>query len=175
MEMSFDRWLGILGVLGIFIGVGVAIAMDPKSKGELVFAVGCFIFSGVALCVSVGIWGFLSTKFSTSRIFVCGVLFAVICVSMVGASRWANGRYRVDSVEALPVKSVAEVEKHEVSKPELPKVEVPAVRHSKKEPPKAVPENTQNGFHERIDSYSFSLAWIIHDFAGEKRKGALKD
>lgn len=31
-------------------------------------------------------------------------------------------------------------------------------------------------FHFRLDDLGFTpLAWIIHDFAGENRKGALKD
>jgi hypothetical protein len=37
-----------------------------------------------------------------------------------------------------------------------------------------VPERTFpiSGVYRDLDEY---LAWIIHDFAGEKRKGALKD
>jgi hypothetical protein len=58
MEMSVDRMLGIFGVLGIVIGVGVAIAMDPKIKSEMIFAIVCFIFSGLALSLTVGIWAF---------------------------------------------------------------------------------------------------------------------
>jgi hypothetical protein len=54
MEMSVDRMLGIFGVLGIVIGVGVAIAMDPKIKSEMIFAIVCFIFSGLALSLTVG-------------------------------------------------------------------------------------------------------------------------
>jgi hypothetical protein len=97
MDMSFDRILGIMGVglavLGIAIGVGVAIAMDPKSKGELIFSISCLIFSGLVLCLTVGAWGFFSTTSATKRISISCFAFAIICVSMVEASRWANGRY----------------------------------------------------------------------------------
>jgi hypothetical protein len=57
--------LGIFGVLGIVIGVGVAIAMDPKIKSEMIFAIGCFIFSGVALSLTVRIWAFGTRKLSS--------------------------------------------------------------------------------------------------------------
>jgi len=93
MDMSVDRMLGIFGVLGIVIGVGVAIAMDPKIKNEMVFAIGCFIFSGIALSLTVGIWAFNTEFPAAKRVFIAGPLFVLICISMVEASRWAQGRY----------------------------------------------------------------------------------
>jgi hypothetical protein len=106
MDMSFDRILGLagigLGVLGIVIGVGVAIAMDPKSKGELIFSVSCFIVSALLLCLTIGTWGFLSTASTSKRILISFPAFAVICVSMMEASRWAEGRYERAGVEKKP-------------------------------------------------------------------------
>jgi hypothetical protein len=104
MEMSFDRILAIVGIglaiLGIAIGVGTAIAVDPKSKGELIFSICCFIFSGLILCLTVGAWGFFTTTSTTKRILILISAFAGICLSMVEASRWANGRYhRVETVK----------------------------------------------------------------------------
>lgn len=98
MDMSIDRMLGLggigLGILGIFIGIGVAIAMDPKSKGELAFSIGCFVFSGLILSVTIGAWGVTTDASAGRRIFVSCCLFAVIGVSLIEASRWANGRYQ---------------------------------------------------------------------------------
>jgi hypothetical protein len=93
MEMPVGRMLGIFGVLGIVIGVGVAIAMDPKIKSEMIFAIACFIFSGVALSLTVGIWAFDTDLAPIKRALVAGPLFLIICISMVEASRWAEGRY----------------------------------------------------------------------------------
>lgn len=93
MDMSLDRVLGITGVVGIVIGVGVAIAMDPKVKAEMQVAIGCFIFSGTALCVTVGLWAFNTDVSLANRILLTGVLCAAVCVPVVEASRWANGRY----------------------------------------------------------------------------------
>jgi hypothetical protein len=98
MELSFDRLLGIAGivlaVLGIVIGVGVAIAMDPKSKGEMMFSIGCFIFSGLVLCLTIGMWSFLASTPALKRLVVSTLLFSVVCVSTVEASRWVDSRYR---------------------------------------------------------------------------------
>jgi hypothetical protein len=98
MEMSFDRVLGIAGVvlavLGIAIGVGVAIAMDPKSKGEMMFSIGCFIFSGLVLCFTVGIWSFLTSTPALKRLAISTLLFSVVCISTVEANRWVDSRYR---------------------------------------------------------------------------------
>src|SRR5438309_4003102 len=104
MEMSFDRILGLIGllvgVIGIIIGVGVAVAMDPKSKGEMVFSVCCFVFSGLVLCLTVGAWAFLTNASAAKRILIASPLFALVCLSMVEASRWATGRYRGPETES---------------------------------------------------------------------------
>jgi hypothetical protein len=83
-----------LGVLGVIVGIGVAIAMDPKSKGELIFSIGCFVFSGLVLCLTVGVWAVVTNYSATRRILIAGPLFFVICLSLVEASRWAKGRYQ---------------------------------------------------------------------------------
>jgi hypothetical protein len=93
MEMSFDRVLGIAGVFGILIGVAVAIAMDPKDKGEMLFSIGCFVFSGLALSLTIGIWIFRSDFPSVARILISALSFAIIGPSMLEASRWAAKRY----------------------------------------------------------------------------------
>lgn len=93
MEFTFDRILGILGVIGIFVGLGVAIAMDPKSRGEMNFSVACFVFSGVALSLTIGIWAFKTDVPYVPRILLSAFLFAGVTVAMVEASRWANGRF----------------------------------------------------------------------------------
>lgn len=100
MEMSFDRVLGIIGVLGIIIGAGVAIAMDPKSKGEMQFSIGCFVFSGIALSITIGIWAFKTDLSAIVRILLAAPLFASVCISMVEASRWAGNRYARATVES---------------------------------------------------------------------------
>src|SRR6266478_6312105 len=74
MEMSADRMLGIFGLLGIVIGVGVAIAMHPKIKSAMLFAIRCFIFSGVALSLTVGIWAFDTDLSPMKRALVAGPL-----------------------------------------------------------------------------------------------------
>jgi hypothetical protein len=109
MELSLDRMLGIFGALGVIIGVGVAIATDPKIRSEMLFAIGCFIFSGVALCLTGGIWAFNTNLSLAKRLLISGPFFAVVCISMMEASRWANGRY-VGATSA---------EKANESKPEL--------------------------------------------------------
>src|SRR5256885_15723835 len=102
MELSFDRLLGIFGVLGIFIGIGVAVAMDPKAKSELIVAVCCFVFSGISLCATVGIWAFGTESF-LKRLLVTCPFFLLIGVATVEASRWAYGRYvRGESTEKPP-------------------------------------------------------------------------
>ncbi len=143
--MSLDRMLGVFGVLGIVIGVGVAIAMDPKVKSEMVFAVGCFIFSGVALCLTVGIWAF-GTDFSPiKRLLISGVLFVIICTSMVEASRWANGRYlRTVVAEKAPEPIPAPV-----VPPKSPPSEPPNVA-PKKTPHKSKPEIQHEDTSSRI-------------------------
>lgn len=102
MEMSFDRMLGLggigLGVLGIVIGIGVAIAMDPKSRGELIFSIGCFAFSGLILLGTVGAWAVTTDTSMPKRTLFFSCLFVVIGISLVQASRWAISRHR--SVES---------------------------------------------------------------------------
>lgn len=97
MPMSIDRILAIAGIgiaiLGIIIGIGVAIAMDPKGKGELFFSVGCFLCSGLMLCVVIGWWALLTDAVASKRILVVSPLFLLVCISMVEASRWVRGRH----------------------------------------------------------------------------------
>jgi hypothetical protein len=130
MEMSFDRILGVVGILvgiiGIAIGVGVAVAMDPKSKGEMVFSVGCFVFSALVLCLTVGTWGFLTKASITKRILFASPLFALICLSMVEASRWAETRYR--GPESKGAASASNDEAKEAGSP-APSSAVPPLKH----------------------------------------------
>ncbi len=120
MELSLDRVLGIIGAIGIIIGVGVAIAMDPKVKGEALFASGCFILSGISLCLTVGVWAFGTTLPTVSRIVITGVLCGCVCIATVEAIRWSNGRYqRAVSAEKKPVTPVVQAhpEVHPLDKP----------------------------------------------------------
>jgi len=119
MDLSFDRLLGIFGVLGIFIGIGVAVAMDPKAKAEMFVAVGCFIFSGIALCATVGIWAFGTESF-LKRLLVAGPFFLLTGVATVEASRWAYGRFLgVENTMGVlrPDSTVAATGKTEKSEP----------------------------------------------------------
>jgi hypothetical protein len=124
LRMSFDRILGIVGVVLAVLGIAVAIAMDPKSRGELVFSIGCFILSGLLLCLTVGVWGFFGSKSAAKRILVSISAFVVICLSLVGACRWANGRYKQAGTEKeLQLQSRPQEPRGEESKKESPKVE----------------------------------------------------
>ncbi len=58
------------------------------------FSIGCFVFSGFALCLTVGIVAYKSEAQLVTRFLTSGLAFALICASMVEASRWAKGRYR---------------------------------------------------------------------------------
>jgi hypothetical protein len=127
MDLSVDRVLGILGVIGIFVGLGVAVAMDPKSKGELEFSIGCFILSGFALSLTVGIATFKSDAVLLERFLISGLLFALICASMVEASRWAQGRYSKVGETAVAPKSEKKDDAHK--EPPTPSGSVPAKPH----------------------------------------------
>jgi hypothetical protein len=110
MELTLDRVLGIVGVLGIFIGVGVAMAMDPKVRGEAVFASGCFIVSGLALCLTIGFWAFGTAVSTPVRIAITAVLCASVCVAMVEAIRWSDRRYqRAVAGEKVPEQTASEL------------------------------------------------------------------
>lgn len=118
MELSLDRILAILGVVGIFVGLGVSIAMDPKSKGEMGFSVGCFVFSGLILCLTVGVLSFQNNGRLVARLLLSGVVFAAICASTVEASKWATKRYNEVLAESKRVQS-AKVEEPSSKTPEV--------------------------------------------------------
>jgi len=105
LELSFDRILGVFGVLGIVIGAGVAIATAAKAKGEMLFAIGCFIFSGLTLCSTVGMWAYRAHVSLALRLSSTTILWVLIGVSTVQVSKWAERRYRA---EPKPVTSLDE-------------------------------------------------------------------
>lgn len=103
LELSFDRLFAILGVIGILIGAGVAIATAAKAKGEMLFAVGCFVISGLALCFTAGIWLFSRNLSFLVRLSGTVALSSFVCVLTIQANRWAERRYRT---EQSPISSL---------------------------------------------------------------------
>lgn len=103
MELSFDRVLAILGALGILIGAGVAIATAARAKGEMLFAVGCFVISGLALCFTAGIWLFSTNLSLFVRLSGTVALAGFVCVLTIQANRWTERRYRA---EQSPISSL---------------------------------------------------------------------
>lgn len=143
MELSVDRILGIIGVVGIVIGIGFGLALDSKSKGEVAFSIGSFIVSGLALGVLAGIALFKSDTQLFARLLLSASVFAVIGILTVEASRWANGRAtKFPSKDESPKTETpsGEPQKPEIQKPKemLPLMEPTFLRSNAEYPPGTV-------------------------------------
>ncbi len=116
-EFSAEFWAAtivavVLGTITLLLGLGATLAMDAKTKGEFRFAVGCFIFSGLMITSTIGLWGVTTQALMLKRILVSGCLFFVVGVLLVEAIRWTHFRH-------LNV-SIPEPAKHESGPPSLP-------------------------------------------------------
>jgi hypothetical protein len=107
MEWNFDRIVGVaglvLGLIAILVGLGVALAMDPKTPGEHNFVRGCFAVSALLLLLSLGAWGVHTNVTLARRGFVVALACAVIGVSLTESIRWADHR----SMESVVLSSQA--------------------------------------------------------------------
>jgi hypothetical protein len=96
-SLTFDQQLAIAGlilaILGITGGVGVAIALDARTRGEYRFAVGCFAFSALMIAASIVVWGVNGEVFDMKSIIATAVMFAAIGVGLIAAIRWTRGRH----------------------------------------------------------------------------------
>lgn len=97
MYWNADRILAVvgigLGILALLLGLGVTLAMDAKTKGELRFANGCFVVSALMLFFSVGVWDMQTSASLAKRIAVVAICSAVIGVSLAESLRWAKRRH----------------------------------------------------------------------------------
>jgi len=93
MEFSIDRVIGILATIAIPAGIGVGIAMDTKTVGELRFAQTCFISSSVIAVVFVTIWGITTNVSVILRVVTVMVLFAIVGLGLVESIKWAQQRH----------------------------------------------------------------------------------
>jgi hypothetical protein len=93
MEFSFDRILGIIGAFGIPAGIGVGVAMDAKTIGELRFSQGCFVVSALVIIVFASIWGFTTDIAIVKRMMIVSALFCVAGLGLVESIRWSQQRH----------------------------------------------------------------------------------
>jgi len=93
MEMSFDRIVGIIGAIGIPAGIGVGIAMDPKTVGELRFSQTCFFVAGLAAMTFTAVWATSNKGSNLSRISTVAICFALAGLGTIEGARWAERRH----------------------------------------------------------------------------------
>jgi hypothetical protein len=93
MEFSFDRILAIFAAIAVFAGLGVAVAMDTKSAGELRFAQACFVASAILALVFVALWGVTTSYSAQRRVVIVMLLFAAIGLGLVEGIKWAQQRH----------------------------------------------------------------------------------
>ncbi len=99
MEISLDRVLGIIGAVGVPAGLGVGIAMDPKTLGELRFAQACLIISGVVVVVFASMWGVSADLARLTRLATVALLFSIAGIGVTEGVRWAQQRYETVHAE----------------------------------------------------------------------------
>jgi hypothetical protein len=96
-RLSLDQKIGIIGlvlaILGITLGLGVALGMETKTNGEMYFAIACFVFSAVALSATIGAWAYISEALLWKRLLLSGISGALIMVCLVLGIEWATGRH----------------------------------------------------------------------------------
>lgn len=103
MEFSFDRILGIIGAVGVPAAIGVGVAMDTKTIGELRFAQGCFVISAVVLAVFTSIWGITTDATTMRRVFVVVAFFGMTGVGLVESFRWSQQRHDAAQAKETPI------------------------------------------------------------------------
>jgi hypothetical protein len=124
MEFSLDRILGIVGAVAIPAGIGVGVAMDTKTIGELRFAQGCFISSAVILMVFVLIWGFTTDASVIPRLITVAILFCITGVGLAESLRWSQQRYDATHAQDSPnIPKLIPLIANPAPPPQPPKVE----------------------------------------------------
>jgi hypothetical protein len=88
--LSLDTTLAMVGVI---IGLGMTLAMDAKTKGEFRFAVGCFVFSGLMLTCTIGVWDVTTEASLPKRALISILLLAIVLFGSLEAIRWTRGRH----------------------------------------------------------------------------------
>src|SRR5438552_14224740 len=95
--LTFDQQLaagGIALALLLFIAAtGVTLGMDAKTRGELRFAVACFVISGLSI-LAVVIWWAVDTDMNpVKRSLLVALIFSAVGIGLVQSVRWAQNRH----------------------------------------------------------------------------------
>jgi hypothetical protein len=102
--VSLDRALSIcglvVGILTFVIGLGVAIALDSRTEGEMHFSIVCFVVSAVALLATVGAWAYFLDARQWIRVLVASISGALVMGCLVSGISWVRGRHE-DTVESV--------------------------------------------------------------------------
>jgi hypothetical protein len=94
MSLSIEFWIGTaIAILCLALGLGATIAMDARTKGELNFAVCCFLGSAATICYGIGSWELTATLSAKYRRPLALILFALTAIGTVEAIRWAHRRH----------------------------------------------------------------------------------
>ncbi len=93
-ELSSEFWIAtaIALVLAV-VGLGVAIAMDAKKRGEFQVVCGCFLISAAIMAYGTGAWEMATEWKAKYRIPIAMGLFAILAVGVSESIRWAHLRH----------------------------------------------------------------------------------
>ena len=90
-SFSIEFWIGMaFAVLALIVGLGVTLGMDARTRGELRFAVTCFLISAAILLYGIEVWQVTTPR--KNRIFIY-VSVALVIILTGEAIRWAQGRH----------------------------------------------------------------------------------
>lgn len=136
-EFSVEFWAAtVLAVIALLLGVGATLAMDAKTKGEFRFAVGCFIFSGLMIASTIGLWDITTQVLMLKRILISGLLFSIVGVLLVETIRWTHFRHLNARIsEPIASKDVSKAK----AAPENPPTNSSPSSQNVKEPKAVVP------------------------------------
>jgi hypothetical protein len=93
MDWSLEKILAVIGAIGLPAGIGVGIAMDTKTVGELRFAQACFIVAALVAVVFVTIWGITADGVAIRRILLVGLFYGASGLALVEGVRWSQARH----------------------------------------------------------------------------------
>jgi hypothetical protein len=96
MAFTFDQKLTLAGlgiaVLTFIAGLGVALGMDVRTKGEFIFVICCFGLCAISLTLTAGAGLWFSELQTWSRIVLSVLVLGTIWTGFFGAITWVSGR-----------------------------------------------------------------------------------
>jgi hypothetical protein len=104
MSLTFDRIIGILGVILALAGFGVAFALDAETEGEYRAAIMFFISSAACFVSTVGYWYLTTEAGETTRLLISTLVLALVLSGLFQAIRWTRTRHKMyesESAEAV--------------------------------------------------------------------------